>query len=155
MSETNEFPSVSSSPTVTADGGFHAKDNWYFRRLEDGSVEMRNETGRAITNRVAFEASMWASICASVTPDGETSDTYFTALAFHNSEVVRGDDKVECYRRSDRKWDWRRSDPQGRVLVNTSQGYENFGDCWKMAVDLNPSVKASNFSVSDPPVRGE
>lgn len=58
--------------------GFHAHSGQYFRRLDDGRVEIRNSDGVFVC-----DASTWASVVASVSARGETGETYRQALDFH------------------------------------------------------------------------
>mgnify|MGYP001260749776 FL=1 len=70
--------------------GFHWRDGWYFHRNEDQSVRIAHflfVDGRPqyppVVN-VCIPAEAWASIVASVSARGETTETYYAALAFHN-----------------------------------------------------------------------
>ncbi len=58
--------------------GFHARDGWFFKRLEEGKVEIRWAAGSII-----FDKDTWASIVASVSAKGENADTFEQALALH------------------------------------------------------------------------
>lgn len=60
--------------------GFHAKDGWYFERLDDGSVKVSAAVARS-TEAITLGPSTWASIIASMSAAGETSQTYHQALA--------------------------------------------------------------------------
>ena len=41
---------------------------------------------------------------------------------------------LHCYRRNDGKWAWRlTADNNKIVVVDGSQGYDNYGDCQEMA----------------------
>lgn len=71
--------------SVDLPGGFHAKDMWFFRREDDGSVRITapDSMGPGAHQVVTLDASTWASVVASVSAQGETSDTYRAALDFH------------------------------------------------------------------------
>lgn len=60
--------------------GFHAKDGWYFERQDDGSVKISAAVARS-TETITLGPSTWASIIASLSAEGETSQTYGQALA--------------------------------------------------------------------------
>ena len=63
----------------TMDGtGFHAGAGWFFKRLDEGKVEVRAPAGTAI-----FDKDTWASIMASVSRRGEDGETFVAALDFH------------------------------------------------------------------------
>jgi hypothetical protein len=72
---------------------FHWKDNWWFDRLQDGTV-MIVHYGKPgdMPNGVMPDFSLaipdgdWASIIASVSHTGETSGRWSEALEFHNGE---------------------------------------------------------------------
>ena|SRR5260221_225558 len=76
-----------------ADGkGFHWRGGLYFRRLITGEVVisdwrpiLTNEGERKWTGLdvATIDADSWASIVASVSATGETSETYHDAQAFH------------------------------------------------------------------------
>jgi hypothetical protein len=64
--------------------GFHARDGWYFKRGDGGTVTIRaGDDGPEI----ALEPHTWASIVASVAASGETSAAYRRALAFHQGDL--------------------------------------------------------------------
>lgn len=67
--------------------GFHAKDGWYFERQSDGSVKISAAVERC-TETITVDASSWASIVASVSKDGESSDTYHAALQAHGESAT-------------------------------------------------------------------
>ena len=62
--------------------GFHAGDGWFFKRLGEGRVEIRHDSGSII-----FDKDTWASIVASVSSYGENGDTFEHASALHNGLV--------------------------------------------------------------------
>jgi hypothetical protein len=66
--------------------GFHARDGWYFRREDDGSVRILapDSLGPGAQQAIVLDASTWASVVASVSAAGETGETYRTALLFHS-----------------------------------------------------------------------
>lgn len=68
-------------------GGFHWRDGWYFERIKDGGVMVyrRREPEAPAEPVLAMPANEWASIVASLTARGETTETYYAALAFHNA----------------------------------------------------------------------
>lgn len=65
--------------------GFHARDEWYFRRGEDGSVRIvaPDSMGPGAHQVVTIDANTWASVVAAVSVGGETADTFTRALQFH------------------------------------------------------------------------
>lgn len=78
-------------------GAFHLKDNWHFWRNPNGNVciEHRvygdevNELGErmyTIDVKLDVDAYGWCSIIASVSPEGETSEKWIAAKAFHGME---------------------------------------------------------------------
>jgi len=67
-----------------ATDGFHAQENWFFKRLEGGMVRVTSASEPP--RSVLLEASVWASVVASVSADGETGETYRAALAFHGED---------------------------------------------------------------------
>jgi hypothetical protein len=71
----------------TENTGFHAKDNWYFRREEDGSVRILapDSLGPGAHQAVTLDANTWASVVASVSGTGETAATFEAARSFHES----------------------------------------------------------------------
>lgn len=70
-----------SSPHKTA-GAFHAREGWYFRRGEGGTVTIWCGEGHEIT----LDPDSWASVVASVSAQGESSATYRSALDAHQSQ---------------------------------------------------------------------
>lgn len=67
--------------------GFHAKENWFFRRLPNGSVEIAKSAGMPDhgINRfsVVLAENEWASVVCSVSKDGETHERWMLARHFH------------------------------------------------------------------------
>ena len=75
---------------------FHWQHGWYFSRLPDGSVEVRNHgdfdkhdpncgPGDGRTTLV-IPPNEWASIVCSVSKDGETGERWDAAQDFHGRE---------------------------------------------------------------------
>lgn len=63
---------------------FHAHSGWFFERLPEGVVRVfRQLPNEGTTAEVTFDPFTWASICATVSERGETSETYNEALRFH------------------------------------------------------------------------
>lgn len=62
-------------------GKFHVRDNLFFERDADGSVEITCPDGTFLV----IDASSWASVVASVSAQGETGESYRAALDFHNA----------------------------------------------------------------------
>lgn len=80
--------------------GFHYRNGFYWKRLDDGSVRLTKTCsyrskypdfeGEPVQDEVAdwtltIDPSSWASIVASVSARGETGKTYRAALAAHSS----------------------------------------------------------------------
>lgn len=63
--------------------GFHAKDGWYFERLDGGGVKISAAVNRS-TETITLPAAEWASVLAAVSAQGETSETYQAALRMHS-----------------------------------------------------------------------
>jgi hypothetical protein len=62
---------------------FHAKEGWYFERLEDGGVRV------TFSNyHVDLDANTWASAVASVSAMGENAETFEAALEWHNRRTT-------------------------------------------------------------------
>lgn len=63
---------------------FHVSDGLFFRRAEDGAVEIG--TGRSfddVTVLQSIDANSWGSVVSSVSARGENHVTFHEALAFH------------------------------------------------------------------------
>ena len=74
------------------DGGFHWKDDVYFKRLDGGSVRMRvfgewNYTPN--WEDFVIDPSAWASIVCNVSADGETFDRWNAAQDFHGRLIAK------------------------------------------------------------------
>jgi len=77
---------------------FHWAHGWYFSRLPDGCVEIRNhgDFDKPDPHRVSGDgrttlvipAAEWASIVCWVSDKGETSDRWNQALDFHGRVTV-------------------------------------------------------------------
>ena len=67
--------------------GFHAKDGWYFERMEDGSVRISAAVQRS-TETLVVDAATWASIVAAVSATGGTSETFYAALQAQRPQTV-------------------------------------------------------------------
>lgn len=65
--------------------GFHAKEGWWFKRIEAGAVLITLE-GDEIGAQIAVDDNTWASIAASVSAGGETASSWKEAHNFHNSD---------------------------------------------------------------------
>lgn len=68
------------------DWGFHWRNHTFFKRDDEGCVEVRfieqyNNSPQIKTWRIP--PAEWASIVASVSGTGETSESYREALKFH------------------------------------------------------------------------
>lgn len=79
---------------------FHANNNLYFKRLEDGSVSVVkavpalfypacDKNCLVIMEQWTIPASEWASVVAAVSSVGETSMTYKEALSLHTGEPAK------------------------------------------------------------------
>ena len=67
---------------------FHLREGFYFRRLENGDVNIFvTETPRhdsAILREIVIPENEWASVVASVSAKGENADTWQQARDFHS-----------------------------------------------------------------------
>lgn len=65
----------------------HTRDDWNWKRLDDGGVQVYN-------SRLGVQHKMspgeWASVISSVSARGETSEQHHLAEAFHNVDVDQG-----------------------------------------------------------------
>lgn len=67
--------------------GFHAKDGWYFERIDDaGTVRLTapNSMGAGARQVVDLDEGTWASAVASVSATGETRETWDDARELHH-----------------------------------------------------------------------
>jgi hypothetical protein len=65
--------------------GFHARDGWYFRREDDGSVHITapDSMGPGAHQVVTLDPETWASVVASVSARGDNVNTFIAAHRFH------------------------------------------------------------------------
>lgn len=69
-------------------GWFHVSNGLYFRRAEDGVVEVgAGPDFDSVEVLQRIDASSWASIVSTVSGRGETYLTFGEALTFHNREA--------------------------------------------------------------------
>lgn len=70
--------------------GFHSHDEFFWLRMVDGSVRVRiygdEGYGGPFIEHV-MDPSTWASVVASVTPQGDTADTFREAQRLHLNGV--------------------------------------------------------------------
>lgn len=59
----------------------------------------------------------------------------------------RSKDQVQVYEREDGKFDWHRKDLEGRVLDESTQGYENQADAVEAAHSLNTDLPTTAFVI--------
>lgn len=73
------------------EGQFHAKNGLYFRRTEDGGVEIEKKIDAhddsPVADRIFLDNSEWASIISHVSKKGESYETFEHALLFHNGKI--------------------------------------------------------------------
>lgn len=71
--------------------GFHWRDGLYFKRTENGSVRMtkfaRGGASEEVESDVVIPPNEWASIVASVSVAGETSERWDAAQDFHGRAI--------------------------------------------------------------------
>lgn len=64
--------------------GFHWKDWWFFKRMDDGSVRVSHADDRPYVNvQFSIPAPEWASIVCSVSAGGETGERWEASQDFH------------------------------------------------------------------------
>lgn len=63
---------------------FHVADGVTFERLGNGSVRVEKDNVFA----VVIDAGSWASVVATVSPEGETAGTFAAAQQFHGGAVA-------------------------------------------------------------------
>jgi hypothetical protein len=56
---------------------FHLREGYYFTRLEDGGVIIQSGSDNSC---LTVSANEWASVVASMSKEGETTETYNEAL---------------------------------------------------------------------------
>ena len=66
--------------------GFHAGGGWFFKRLDEGRVEIRYDSGS-----IVFDKDTWASIVASVSAGGESAESFIRAEALHEGRQEASD----------------------------------------------------------------
>lgn len=67
--------------------GFHWREGWYFERLNDHVRVIKYADGgrsNEIEHAMVIPPNEWASIVASVSKQGETSESYQAALDYHS-----------------------------------------------------------------------
>jgi hypothetical protein len=72
---------------------FHAKNGWFFARTNSGSVRIRHEhfdsnLDRFMELSIELDESVWASVVASVSEEGETWERWDHIRKFHDGEEV-------------------------------------------------------------------
>ena len=67
-------------------GEFHWTGSWYFKRMPDGAVRIRNTSLGGIV--ALIPANEWASIVCSVSQLGETGERWNQAQDFHGRTTV-------------------------------------------------------------------
>jgi len=66
---------------------FHTHNGWFFRRGENGAVEVGQGPDFDNVEVVAtFDDGTWASVVAYVSTRGEHHETFNQALQFHNQD---------------------------------------------------------------------
>ena len=64
---------------------FHWKDNWYFERLDDGSVVIEKKNDSKFPEvRIIIDPDSWCSIVVSVSAQGETAESFQEARNLHH-----------------------------------------------------------------------
>ena len=80
------------------DGQMHVKDGLYFRRTENGGVEIEktidSKEGSPVADRIVLDAGAWASIVAHVSEKGESHETFESAKRFHDGETKTLSEKI-------------------------------------------------------------
>jgi hypothetical protein len=71
--------------------GFHVKDGLYFKRNKDNSVTVYQTADEGRSDEIIFERTIpdtvWASVIASVSKNGEENNRWFTAMIWHNGII--------------------------------------------------------------------
>ena len=69
---------------------FHAKNGWFFKRLENGNVIVEKHQSAdeisGLREAQVFTPHEWASIVAAVSEGGESDRRWFDAFDFHNGK---------------------------------------------------------------------
>lgn len=73
-------PVFANGPLEQEPGELHVHNGWMFKRLDEGTVRMRNQTTGI---EVTFGPNSWCSIVSHVTAAGENYETFNTALDAH------------------------------------------------------------------------
>lgn len=66
---------------------FHAKEGWFFERVDNGDVRIMlipAGFGGQPQQKVQLSSDTWASIVATVSAKGETSESWRAAKDFHD-----------------------------------------------------------------------
>lgn len=74
-------------------GEFHWKNGWYFKRLSDATVGIRNEDQNIL---LIIPANEWASIVCAVSALGETGERWNEAQDFHGRPPVTRPDRGDA-----------------------------------------------------------
>lgn len=67
--------------------GFHAHEEWFFRREPDGSVTITYPSDGGERTFV-LDPDSWASVVASVSAGGETGERFQAARRFHDGDGI-------------------------------------------------------------------
>lgn len=65
---------------------YHIESGIYIERMADGGVRIFRETGTEKADLFRVAGSVWASMVAHVSAHGETGETYWAALGFHEGK---------------------------------------------------------------------
>jgi hypothetical protein len=78
------------------EGGFHWRNCWFFKRMSGGHVRITHaEVGSEVV-QILIPPNEWASIVASVSAEGETSERYYEAAKFHGGMMPVDNDSTEA-----------------------------------------------------------
>jgi len=67
---------------------FHARDDWYFKRIKDGAVRIHHLDTQGLMDRgFVVDANTWASIVASVSKLGDTAEVFQKEIALHQGDL--------------------------------------------------------------------
>jgi hypothetical protein len=85
--EKNEECPSSEERVADAETGFHNRDGWFYKRLDNGVVRISHVLHPPIFGRLVEQFCIpeneWASIVCSVSEAGETSERWMAARRFH------------------------------------------------------------------------
>ena len=71
---------------------FHARENWFFSRGEQGEVYISvRRQDRHVS--LVLASNEWASVVAHVSEPGESNETYNHAIGFHSGEDIRAQER--------------------------------------------------------------